>query len=44
MVALILKSLRRAEVTNPYDSIDNTPTQPTIFMPNFEMEKMNYRL
>ena len=30
----ILKSLRRAEVTNRYDIINNTPTTPIIFMPN----------
>jgi len=30
-----LKSLRRAEVTNQYDIINDTPTRSIIFMPNF---------
>jgi hypothetical protein len=43
MVALILKSLRRTEVTNLYDIINYTPERSIIFMPNIEMEKMKTR-
>jgi hypothetical protein len=31
----ILKSLRRAEVTNNHDIINDAPIRPIIFMPNF---------